>query len=378
VQPLVADPRSTLTDAQVVALIQDAPALTVSAGLELLDMTLAVQADMSDGLVGGSVSRASYASLHGTATLNLSVELDWGTAIVRPYIVLTDGVIAARFNLGAYFTSTPHHDLDTVPSMFAVSGYDILYALSSPVGEVYAVDVGIAYLTAVESILTGQGFVAGTYLIDQASVATVLPSARVWPIDERTTWLTVVNDLLGAIGYAGIWSDWDGRLHCEPYANPRDRGPEWFYDVDTATSMLTLKRTIERDFFAAPNRWVGVRSNNVDGIAPVEGAGVYTVVNAHDGPTSTEARGGRVISRILSLDVADQASLIALVEQTVDADLRLKTTLTLGTSPNPLHWHFDRVVVNDPAIGSFVDVLVTDWTLPLDGGDMQHSWTLLT
>lgn len=369
--------RDGLTDDEVVALIQDTAALQVSAGLELLDMTLAVLSDLSDDLAGGSITRSSYATLHGTANLNLSVELDWGRAIVRPYMTLSDGTDEARFNLGAYFTSTPRHELDADPPTYAVQGYDILHALSSPVGEAYAVDAGVAYLTAVEEILTGQGFTAGTYLIDQALVATVLPSARVWLIDERITWLIIVNDLLGAIGYQGIWSDWDGRLHCSPYENPRDRRPEWLYDTGPTTSMLTVKRTIERDFFLAPNRWVGIRSNNVDGSAPVEGDGIYVYVNQYDGPTSVEARGGRVISRIVPLDVADQTGLEVALQRTIDADLSLKTALMLGTACNPLHWHFDRVVVNDPAVGSYVDALVSEWTLPLNGDDMSHVWTLL-
>lgn len=409
-QPLVDTPRSTLTDTQVVTLIQNTPALVVTAGLEIIDRSLSLVEDVTDDLLGGTVSRSSYANLHGTAQLSVSRELDWGQALVRPYVTLTGtmtGALAttmseslysdtyadaygtsstatvgtqltARFNLGAYFPSTPVHEADTMPMVNAVQGYDILLALTSPVGEAYAVDQGAAYLATVETILLAQGFAAGTYLIDQTRSDAVLPTARVWPIDERNTWLIVVNDLLGSIGYAGIWSDWDGRLRCAPYQNPRDRAPEWLYDLNPNTGTVTLKRTIERDWFFAPNRWVGIRNNDVDAAAPVEGNGIYTYTNQHDGPTSVEDRGGRVITRILPLDAADQASLVAQVERTIDADLRLKSTVATGTGCNPLHWHFDLVTVNDPCIGSpFTDALVTEWTLPLNGDDMSQSWTLL-
>lgn len=377
-QPLVDTPRSTVTDAQVVALIQNSPALIVSAGLETIDRSLNMIENVTDDFAGGSVSRSSYANLHATAQLSVSRELDWGQAVVRPYVTLTDGIISARFNQGAYFPSTPLHELDTAPLVNAVQGYDILLALSSPIGEAYAVNTGASYLVAVETILLGQGFPVGSYIIDQSRSDAVLPTARVWPIDERTTWLAVVNDLLASIGYAGIWSDWDGRLRVAPYENPRDRAAEWLYDLSPTTGMLTVKRSVERDWFFAPNRWVGIRNNDVDAAAPVEGAGVYTYTNQHDGPTSVEARGGRVITRILPLDAADQASLIIQVERTIDADLRLKSTVSLGVACNPLHWHFDRVAVNDPGIGVYADALVTEWTLPLNGDDMSQSWTLLT
>ena len=372
-QPPTAPPRDDLTQDQVVALIQDAPALTVGRGAELLDLSLAVVDDLSPDFAGGRVERHSYATLHGQAELAFSRPLDWGSALVRPYLTLSDGILSARFNLGAYYTSTPETELGEDPPTWTVTGYDILLILNDLVGESYAVAAGQPYLAAVEAILIDRGVQA--YVIDQAAADKVLPSARTWPIDENTTWLSIVNDLLGAVGYQGAWSDWDGRIRCTPYANPRDRAPEWLYAVDDATSMLTSRRTFAADYFDAPNRWVAVRSNAVDGPAPVEGNGLWTYQNDVDGPTSVQARGRVITAPLLQLDVADQAALIAAAQRQIDADRRRRTTVTLGTSPNPLHWHFDRLAVADPAMGSaLLDVLGTSWALPLDGADMTHEW----
>lgn len=374
-QPPNAPPRDALTVAQVTALIRDAPALRISAGCELLALDLTVLDDLTDVLAGGEVTRESYATLHGSAKLLIEGSLDWGSAIVRPYMTIRSATTSARFNLGAYYTSTPTTNLAESPIIHDVQAYDILDGLNSPVGEAYAVDAGVGYLATVEVILRDQGYTQ--FVIDQSSTAAVLPSARVWPMDEATTWLTVINDLLGSIGYAGIWSDWDGRLRVHPYASPAQRAAEWTYDADVATSMLTPQRSIERDFYRAPNRWVFYRSNAVDGPAPVEGNGIYTYVNQTEGPTSVDARGGRVITKPVPLDVADQAALVAAARITIDADLRQKTTLRLGTAPNPLHWHFDRVRVDDAAIGRATEVLAPTWTLPLDGEDMTHEWAVL-
>ncbi len=141
--------------------------------------------------------------------------------------------------------------------------------------------------------------------------------------------------------------------------------------------MVSPKRTVARDYFNAPNRWVAVRSNIAEGETPVEGNGIYTYVNYYQGDTSVEARGRTITAPLMQLDVADQETLVKRAQITIDADMSPNTTFDLQTSPNPLHWHFDRLLVNDPAIGIGLNCLCTEWTLPLDGSDMTHKWSLL-
>lgn len=373
-QPATGEPRDGLTAAQVVALVQDAAAITVGCGAELLDSSLMVVEDISADVVGGSVTRDSAATLHGTADIEVSRWLDWGAAIIRPYMTITDGATTATFRLGAYYTGTPERDLSEDPPTYRVQCYDVLSILDDAVGDAYAVTAGTAYLGAVETILTARG-VTG-YLIDQASADATLPTDRVWAFDDRTTWLTVVNDLLGSIGYQGVWSDWDGRLRCEPYTSPGQRAPEWVYDTDPVVGMLATSRRVENDYYNAPNRWVLYQRNNLD-VAPVDGDGLYAYVNESQGPTSVAARGGRVITRVEGLDVADHAALLVAAQGIIDADIQVAQVWQADTAPNPLHWHADRLLVDDPAAGPPVDVVGGSWTLPLDGGDMRHEWTVI-
>lgn len=368
-------PRSTFTQAQIEGLIRDSDALVVGNGCELIDQNLTVMDNISADFDGGSVSRASYATLHGSASLAIARQLDWGRAIVRPYLTLSDGLITARWNMGAYYTSTPIRSTRNIPVVYAVKGYDILHGLNTPVGESYVVSAGDAPLTTVGSILFERGFT--NVLIDQTAAGSVLPAPRVWPIDATTTWLNIVNDLLAAIGYQGLWSDWDGRLRAQAYISPRDRLAEWRYDDGPLTSMMDPDRTYERDFFDAPNRWVFIRSNNVDGAAPVEGAGIYSYINEFRGDTSVQARDGRVITKVVFAEAADQLSLVRQAQSVIDADTNVKTVVKLSTSPNPMHWHFDRLTVADSAMGTVIEALSTQWTLPLDGGNQSHEWTVI-
>ncbi len=373
-QPPTADPRGNLTGEQVRALIEDAPALVVSAGLELLDRQLNVVEDLSDWMVaGGSVSRNSYDTLHGKAQLRISRELDWGQALVRPTMTLSDGTTAATFRLGAYFTNTPTRSAGENPTTFDVDGYDVLHGLASPVGEAFAIEAGRSYLEAITQILDEQGY-TGAYNLHQSPATVLAPTSRVWVLDNNITWLTLVNDMLASIGYAGVWSDWDGRLRVGPYRLPLERSPDWIYDATVLNTIIGPYRSMTSDYFEAANRWVFYQNNNIDDVSPVEGNGIYTYVNEDQGPTSVAAR-GRVWSHVEGLDVADHAALVQEAQRRIDIDLRLKTTFSLNTSPNPLHWHFDRMTLVDPDLTPIVEVLGTGWTLPLDGGQMTHDWS---
>jgi hypothetical protein len=366
--------RSGLSTDQVTYILRDAPAVLVGYGLELLDMSLSVVADITDDLAGGMVERHGYNTLHGTADLTISRDLDWGTALVRPYVTVSDYVNTARFNLGAYLTATPELASGEQPITHHVTGYDVLHVLNTKVGESYTVAAGTSYLDAVETILLAQGI--QRYQIDQDKHDVVLGAPRSWALADRKTWLDVVNDLLQGIGYRGIWSDWDGSLRAEPYQLPTDRAAEWYHDDSDARAMLAIDSTATQDLFDAPNRWVFYWAADPDGPQPVEGAGKYTFVNYTDGPTSVEARRRTITADPMQIDAADQASLVSAAQITIDADLRLKTTYDVKSHPYPL-WHFDRLSVNVPSVGPIMEVMVTDWTLPLNGDWMTQKWVLL-
>lgn len=373
-QPLTVAPRDGYTYDEVVAVIRDTPAPLVGAGAELIGMDLETVEDLTADLFGGSVGRDSYATLHGTCDLSLGRGLDWANAIVRPYVTM-DGL---RFDLGAYLTSVPSEQTGTDPMVYEVQGHDILLLLRNRVGTGYSLPAGTVVLDTVEAILLAQGFLR--YVIDPEKYDAVLPAALVWPLDDNTTWLTVVNDLLAAVGYRGIWSDWRGALRCEPYISPTDRDAEWVYHGTGAASQLSVGKTVTRDLFDTPNRWIAVRRDNIDGPQPVEGDGMYTYTNEYIGPTSVEARRRVITAPLIQVDAVDQAALVAAVQDRAAADMSTPTVIELAVPvPNPAHWHFDRVFVDDPALGGFAEVLVTKWTLPLapDTGDMTQTWSVL-
>lgn len=370
-QPRRAIPRDALSTATVEQLIRDDSAITVTGGLEVIDKFLNVLSDVSDYLQDGEVEHSSFATLHNSFRFKLSTQLNWANAIVRPYQVISNGTTEAKFYLGAYYTSTPERGTDVEPPSYEVEGTDILLGLDSLVGDSYAVYQGTTYLSAVETILLAQGFTQ--YSINQNRASTTLPASRAWPLDDKTTWLSIINDLLAAIGYRGLYSDWNGKFIIEPYVEPNKRQSEWTYDTGSFTAQILPGSKVKHDYFRTPNRWVGVRNNNIEADAPIPGDGVFEYVNQYDGETSIDAR-SRVISAVYYYEAADQNALKAQVMSQVESDMDIGTEYEVATSPNPLHWHFDRLTLTHPEIGTNVQVTESQWSLPLFGGDMQHTW----
>jgi hypothetical protein len=382
VQPTTDGPRGSFTPAQVKYLVEQSSSFDTTLGMELLDQDLNVLADISDALAAATVTRDSFANIHASLSFTIDQPLDWGNAIIRPYMTFTgatsatDPIVTMMFYLGCYVSDTPEEDLSADVSEFSATGYDIVSLLDDPVGDGYSLDAGSSPLAEVENILMQRGF--SQYIIDQDQAAAVLGSAKTYTIDDNVTWLTIVNDLLNTVGYAGIWSDWNGVLRAQVYTQPGDRSPEWTMTDDPAVTLLSERRKRQRDFYSTPNHWVFYRNTSTENDQPSNANGFrYEYTNQSDGVTSVDARGGRVITKVVGVDATDNTSVIQQALQTIDADMLVPVTISIDTAPFPLAWHMDRIQVSDAGLGAQLQVLASSWSLNLDGSDMSWDWTVL-
>lgn len=349
----------------VVTLIE-APAVQVSYGLDLLDSSGVFVADITTDLVGdgSTVARRADNTIHGTCQLVITRQLLWGSARVRPWVeVSADGETTTRWNLGVYSLMTPARNAGEVPETFAVDGYDLLAHLDTPYGATFAAAVGAVPLTLIATMLTAAGI---TNAIDQTAIGSVLATAMVWPLDEKNTTLAIINELLAVVGYSPLWLDRDGRARSRPLAAADPT--VWAYSADSATTTVGESRTLTADFWGVPNRWVFVR--NGTSAVPSEGAGIYTVNNTNDGASSQSGR-GRIIVKPVWLDAVSQDALVAQGDAIVAADKRVVSAVSFATTPNPEHWHNDRVTFTDAALSLVAAPFrLVGWSLPLSGGDM--------
>jgi len=370
-QGLTQSPRDAFTAAQIRSLITG-DSLEVSAGLELLDSSNNFVEDISDDLDGGEISRSNFADVHGTCKLDIVRELAWGKDRVRPYMTLANDLISARFNLGVFVLTTPETSrIDNVIT-YEAQGFDLLYLLQSGPSDTYVATSGTTYLTAVQDVLTVSGVGVGLQL-DGTGSATTLPVTMVWTLnpDAETSWLSIINDLLGAINYRGLWANENGVFTSSPYAAPSTRAIEWTFDTSISTANIVgQERTLTSDVWAAKNWWRFVRKAMT--VKPIEGAGIYTVTTASTGRPSISALGRTIKAPVQFLDAADQTSLVAQGDKIVANNQAISRSFTIEVDPLPIASHFDIVELID---AGFTDKCqVTSWTLPLDGS--QGTWNL--
>lgn len=321
-------------------------------GADLLDDHDRPVADISADVLALSVERDTYADVHGSCTLSLTRDLVWGVDRVRPWIAVN----GHRWNLGVYLLTSPDQRAGESPRVREVSGVDKLWLLQRAVGDTYVIPTGTSYLDAIRAALADAG-VTGGLLLQGDRQDTTLTEPAVWLLtDEETTWLRVINDLLGMIGYNGLWADELGRFRSEPYRDPATVAPAWVFDTtDVLEGIVGEDRSLSADVYDQPNWWRFVRKMDT---RPVEGDGIYTV--------DRSAGAVFVRRRTVFLDVADQAALVTEGDRVVAEDTQNVRVISLEASALPLT-HRDVVEVRDPDLGLSARALVRRWSITDDG-----------
>jgi hypothetical protein len=394
VQIITAAPRSALTEAQVLYLIEGSSDITYGCGANLLDLALTQTGTLD--LLSGSVRRSNLANIHGTCDLEIDVELPWGSTLVQPWMDLSSGGITARFYCGVYSLATPEATYGMEPRRRRVQGYDRLYLLTREIGYTWVAPSGAGVLAEVRRAITAAGLTGVEF--DGTSESVTLPQAMIWPlvnnvapgtpvydqtrreqetgVENATTWLRVINDLLFSIGYRGLYADpATGVYRSSPYVAPENRGEEHVFNFDDPLkSIVVPDRTLTEDGWKAPNKWVFVRTNmpGTPPATPVETAGVYTVDRSASDPR------GLVWPQQIPLDVASQAALVAQGDNRVASDLRTTSIITVTTAPFPLAGHQDVYRYTDALMGKNAKVQEREFVLDLFGADMTHTWEVIS
>jgi len=374
VQALTASPRESFTTAQITALLT-APDMSVDFGVELLTASLSLIEDISADVSGGVVKRDNLADVHGTVDLSISRALAWGRDRVRPFMLLssmTAGVSGCRWNQGVYLLMTPDTALGESPRSWFCTGFDQLHLLQNHIGDSYSVAAGANVLAAVRAALIAAGVLA-PILLDSTASAKTLATAMVWPqtSSDNPTWLQVVNDLLAAIGYRGIWCDWDGAFRSGPYVLPEQRPSEFDLLVgDLVVGIVAEQRKVSNDVWGIPNAWRFVMNGLT--AAPVEGVSMYSPTNPDIGPSSLASLGRTVRGPVVYLDAVDYVSLVVQGDRIKAAAMRTTELIEVRLSPMPAAWHADRFIYSDPDLGADRQVLGRSWSLPLSGEGMSY------
>ncbi len=387
-QPLTAAPyRSQYSNAQILALLRSV-ALQVQYGLDLLDQNNNWLEDISGDLLSFDLERDCTATIHGTGTFVVTRQLQGGWQRVRPYCLLSGaGLENVRFDLGVYVLTSPVAQFNEDPVSYSITGSDLLYILDTTIGDTYTVPAGTTYLAAAQAAANAAGLTGSTVYLDGSSGSLTLPNDLVFPLNNgygaAFTYLDVINQLLAAINYIGIWADWEGNLRSGPYLAPTQLQPEYAFDLTLDQGIeVEDPRTLTNDLWQAPNNWLFI-NENVSG--PVVGAGIYQYTNQSWGPSSVDAV-GRTITDVVYLNAADQATLEGLAKQQINQAIQLVDELSVKLSPFPVSWHLDVVTVNDPKLvaamqpppaSGIATCQGQTWSLASDGSDGAQTWQII-
>lgn len=250
------------------------------------------------------------------------------------------------------------------------TGFDSLKVLAEDaVLDRYVVPSGDAVWTAVGQVLADGGF--ATHQVSWASA--LLPAAMEWP--PGTSRLTIVNDLLAAMGYRSLFMDPWGQPTSHPYQVPADAPTTWEYRMDRASVVLPGVDT-DLDLSEVPNTWLGLVSEpdrpelvsvyvNDDPASPTSTVSRgRTIVQVVDGPQGTTDSEGNTLA-------VDQATLDAHVRRYALEASQQFEHLEFSTGLMPVHGSGDVFLVDYGAGPQRWKE--TEWTAELrPGGAMQH------
>lgn len=383
-QPITGQPRQSLSATFIKNLLQDQANVRVAYGALRYDANLTFVEDITAWMSSGSsIKSDSTATIHRTCQLALDSgnPVVYGTDFVKPYMDLIDPDTeqSARFYLGVYTLSTPTFDNSKSPSVLTITGYDLLYYLNMPVGDSVQVLAGTDPITEAQTLIL-QAFPGAQ--INAVDTTSTLAADMTFPFDGTTnsTYLDVVNALLKSCGYQPLWVDWNGVFQLLPYVTPTTTNAEWIFDIGADNNIVAEQRTSQQDLFTVPNWWRFVMQNL--SAAPVEGTTQYTYIdNSLTNPGSFANR-KRLVKKIVSLNAADYVGLVAAAQSFIAQDLTPAEQFTLSTSPFPLAWHYDQILMVDPNLDNVpplntrlrrVQAIV--WEIQLDGSrDMTWTW----
>ena len=284
---------------------------------------------------------------------------NWLTDEIQPVLVI-DGVSSP---LGVFLPATVTPSETNGIEMLSIEGYDRCWRVRDTYSEVPVFfAAGTRYLDAVQQLLTASGI---GLVIRTASTAVLAEDRQDWP--AGTSYLTIVNQLLGEINYNPLWFDSRGAAILEPASVPTAANIEHTLDASNVESLLLPQISRETDVFRAPNVFLVICSN-----ADKNGPLVARSENTNpQSPLSISRRGRRIMSITRVNNIADQAELQAYADRLRNESMLTGETIRVSTALLPGYGVADVTAIH---YGDLSAVCVERaWTMQLTlGGTMTH------
>ena len=288
-----------------------------------------------------------------------AVEIDVLNDEIRPILSL-DGV---EHPLGVYVFAKPQNAVSGPVESLSVSAYDRTKKVADTNSENYLFfQRATAYLSAIEGLLTQAGI---STVFKTASSALFQEAREDWP--PGTSYLDIINKLLGELAYNPLWFDAEGSAHLEPSAVPNASAVTHVLDTaDPETRVVAGYMTRTRDLFSAPNVFKAICQNPDKSVA-------LSATAVNDNPQSPLSipRRGRRIAKIVYVDnTPGFNALQATVNRMRDESLLSGEIIEVETGLQPGWGVGDVVALTDKGK---TDICVSrSFTMDLRAGGTMH------
>ena len=297
------------------------------------------------------------------------VETDWLNDEIKPVLV-TDGTEEPLGVLmPAKVTPRKQKNVETLD----IQAYDRCWRVRDMKveGSIY-LTAGTAYLTVVEEMLAASGI---ANILMTPSDATLTEDREDW--ETGTSYLKIINQLLGEINYKPLWFNASGFAIIEPISTPtaqniqhiftnQKRDPRNPKETETISVIPTITR--ETDLYEAPNVFICVCSN-----ADKEGDMVAKTENTNpQSPLSIMRRGRRIATVVRVDNIASQEELEAYATKLLNDSMLSGETIRVETILLPGFGVADVTALRyDDTMGICIEKA---WDMQLEiGGKMTHT-----
>lgn len=321
-----------------------------------------------DNVLGGSIANDYTAEIKRTAKFTIldDSSINYLSQRIRPWagILMPDGSFM-EWPMGVFLLTSPKRNVDIAGTVVRdVEAYDqTMVLIDDVVSARYYVGPNVEYTAAVSELLANTVGISG-YSIVSSTTRTI--SAIEW--EPGTSKSQIINDLLSAINYEGLWFDSNGTARAAPYVSPADREAEFTYQTDDVSTILP-DAEVDVDYYKVPNRWVLIVSS------PDQPPLRAEIVNNNPfSPTSTINR-GRIVTRVITDATApNQGVLNSIAERYRDEDGQLFETVQFKSGLMPIHENgdvYDFAYFDLNVAGRFLEL---SWSVELiQGSEMTHT-----
>lgn len=321
--------------------------------------------------IGAPVIRCNDAdSIKMSVSGTFAPEARDAAGAVIPFEPLSDGISpilvidGQEHPLGVFLPATVEPVESEGVQELRIEAYDRCWLVRDCYTDgIYSIPAGTPYLTAVEALLTAAGVQT---VLATPSAATISETREDW--DIGTSYLTIVNDLLGEINYNPLWFNQLGIAILEPASVPTAANIEHTLDADNVESLLVPQISRRTDVFQAPNVFVVVCANpdkSADMVARAENTNPQS-------PLSIARRGRRIVSVERVDNIASQEELDAYAARRRDESMISGETIEVTTALLPGWGVADVTALHYGEINAVCIERAWEMTLA-PGGDMHHT-----